>query len=87
MESSTRYFLPPAGSLPLLGARGTGKTTWLRQTWPDGLSNALLEPALQREYQVRPERLEGLLAGHPLAAVAVIDISSAFPRYWTLRIA
>ena len=73
MASIGRFFREPAGSFLLLGPRGTGKSTWLRARWPDALSIDLLEPATQRAYLARPERLEERLAAHPEAGVVVID--------------
>lgn len=36
-ELQSRFFEPPAGSFFLFGPRGTGKTTLLRQAFPDAL--------------------------------------------------
>lgn len=73
MASIGRIVREPAGSFLLLGPRGTGKSTWLRARWPDALSIDLLEPATQRAYLARPERLEERLAAHREAGVVVID--------------
>lgn len=73
MESSRRFLLSPDSSFFLFGPRGTGKTTWLRQTRPDAIWVDLLDPETQRLYQARPERLRELLAGRPAVLEVVID--------------
>jgi uncharacterized protein len=44
----------------LLGPRGTGKSTWLRQTFPDAVYFDLLDMAVYSELLAHPERLEAL---------------------------
>jgi hypothetical protein len=39
------------------GPRGTGKSTWLAQVFPEALRLDLLAPDVLRAYQARPERL------------------------------
>ncbi len=68
-----RFFTDPGVSFFLFGPRGTGKTTWLRQTFPDALWIDLLAPDVHRRFAARPERLRELVAGSPEAPVAVID--------------
>jgi predicted AAA+ superfamily ATPase len=68
-----RFFQPPAGSFFLFGPRGTGKSTWLRQTQPQALWLDLLDPEAQRLYQARPERLRQRLAAEPGIGTVVID--------------
>jgi predicted AAA+ superfamily ATPase len=73
MELTRRKISIPAGSFFLFGPRGTGKTTWLRQSFPDALWLDLLDPQQQRTYLARPERLREWLGGHPQARDVVID--------------
>jgi len=68
-----RFFQPPAGSFFLFGPRGTGKSTWLRQTQPHALWLDLLDPEAQRLYQARPERLRQRLAAETGIGTVVID--------------
>ena len=68
-----RQFRPKKGSFFLFGPRGTGKSTWLRTNLPGALGIDLLDPANQRLYQARPERLRELIAGNPQARDMVID--------------
>ena len=39
-----RFFRPPAGSYFLFGPRGTGKSTWLREEYPEALLIDLIDP-------------------------------------------
>lgn len=73
MESSTRFLKAPASSFLLLGPRGTGKSTWLRQHWPRSLVLDLLDPPTARSLQARPERLGELIDARPDVEVVVID--------------
>ncbi len=57
MELVLRHFQPPKGSFFLFGPRGTGKSTWLRQTYPGAVYIDLLDPEVFRSYVARPERL------------------------------
>ena len=68
----------------MLGPRGTGKSTWLRDRLPDALYLDLLEPALHRSLSARPERLRDLLAGSPGKATVVIDEIQRVPELLTV---
>jgi len=63
----------PRQSFFLFGPRGTGKSTWLRQVFPNALYIDLLDQESFRTYLARPERLGELLAGNPGARTVVID--------------
>lgn len=73
MEPYSRFLHPPAGSFFLLGPRGTGKTTWARQQFPDALTVNLLQPETFREMAARPERLRELVLGNRDRRDVVID--------------
>jgi predicted AAA+ superfamily ATPase len=73
MAAAERFFEALAASFFLFGPRGTGKSTWSRMAFPGALSLDLLDPAAQRLYQARPERLRELIAGNPRAREVVID--------------
>ena len=73
MEPHSRFLHPPAGSFFLLGPRGTGKTTWARQHFPDALTVNLLQPETFRELAARPERLRELVLGNRDRRDVVID--------------
>ena len=84
MEFRSRFFDVPAQSCFLFGPRGTGKSTWLRHRLPDALFLDLLEPALHRSLNARPERLRELLAGSPGAKAVVIDEIQRIPELLTV---
>ena len=73
MEFVGRFLQTPGQSCFLLGPRGTGKSTWLRDQLPDALYLDLLDPALHRSLTARPERLRELLAGSPGVRTVMID--------------
>ena len=50
-----RFLQPPARSFFLFGPRGTGKSTWLQQQFPNALRLDLLAPEVLRAYQARPD--------------------------------
>lgn len=64
MTSTVRFLQEKAGSFFLFGPRGTGKSTWLKATYPNALSFDLLDPVLRREFLSHPEYLKERLAGH-----------------------
>ncbi len=68
-----RFFQPPSTHYFLFGPRGTGKSTWLRETYADALWVDLLRPEVHRQYAARPERLRELVAGNPDRPVVVVD--------------
>jgi len=46
-----------SGSYFLFGPRGTGKTTWLEERFPDAVRISLLDSAIKRDLRAYPERL------------------------------
>lgn len=55
----SRLIKPPARkSFFLFGPRGTGKTTWIKQTFPNALYFDLLDPEIYNDFLARPEHLE-----------------------------
>ncbi len=62
-QAVTRLLSPPRESFFLYGPRGTGKSTWLRQTFPQALFIDLLAAETHRSLLARPERLESLIDG------------------------
>lgn len=73
MEFIRRIFDPPRSHFFLLGPRGTGKSLWTREQFPDSLVVDLLDPATLRELVARPERLQELVEGNPDSSQVVID--------------
>lgn len=80
MELENRFFQAPAGSFFLFGPRGTGKTTWLRQAFPQGLVLDLLEPGLARELAARPERLRDVVEAGRTDLPVIIDEVQRIPE-------
>jgi predicted AAA+ superfamily ATPase len=55
----SRLLKPPARkSFFLFGPRGTGKTTWVRQTFPGALYYDLLDPEIYHDFLANPQHLE-----------------------------
>jgi len=77
MEKLTRFLRPPDHSFFLFGPRGTGKTTWLRQTFPDALVVDLLKPVDFRTLSARPERLAEMVLGFPGEVVVLDEVQRA----------
>jgi len=73
LATVSRFFQAPSTHYFLFGPRGTGKSTWLRETYRDALWIDLLKPEILREYVARPERLREIVAGNPSREVVVID--------------
>ena len=80
MTIAPRFFDMPEGSFFLLGPRGTGKTTLLRQRLPDALWINLLQPDTYRSMEARPERLRDLVLGDHRRRDVVIDEVQRVPE-------
>lgn len=57
MKIIKRFFVPAKKSYFIFGPRGTGKSTWLKQHYPDAFIIDLLNPGILRQYHAYPERL------------------------------
>ncbi|HFQ81278.1 MAG TPA: ATP-binding protein [Desulfobacterales bacterium] len=79
MELVTRFFSRSRQSFFLFGPRGTGKSTWLRQHYPDAVMIDLLAPEVYREYTARPERLREIAAGAE-GKIIIIDEVQKIPE-------
>ena len=80
MELLRRFLQPPQQSFFLFGPRGTGKSTWLRQTLPDAMVLDLLQPDLVRELMAKPERLTNLVRGSVAGSTVVLDEIQRVPE-------
>jgi uncharacterized protein len=80
MEFVPRFFEPGPDHFFLLGPRGTGKTLWTRQRFPDALGIDLLDPALHRELAARPERLREMVDANPGRSQVVVDEVQKLPE-------
>jgi predicted AAA+ superfamily ATPase len=79
-----RFARPPAGHFFLFGPRGTGKSTWLRHTFPDALHIDLLDPANERALTARPESLRERIAALPAPRVVIVDEVQRAPGVLTV---
>ena len=61
------------GSYFLFGPRGTGKTTWLEERFPNALRISLLDSALRRELRAFPERLRNYIGFDAKEMTVIID--------------
>jgi len=68
-----RFFKLPSKSCFIIGPRGTGKSTWLRENLVGALRVDLLDPEQQRLMGARPERLLELVRGWRDTPDVVID--------------
>ena len=68
-----RKFTSPNKSFFLFGARGTGKSTFLKNNYPDALWIDLLLPNEFRTYSAKPERIIELINGNPDKKTIIID--------------
>jgi predicted AAA+ superfamily ATPase len=73
MELISRLFTAPRDSFFLFGPRGTGKSTWLRQNYPEAVCVDLLDPETYRTCLARPERLSEIVEGNAEARAVVVD--------------
>lgn len=63
----------PKGSFFLFGPRGTGKTVWLGQQFPDAFTVNLLEADVRRALTARPESLAEIVEANSDKTTFVID--------------
>lgn len=73
LETTPRFFRPPAASFFLFGPRGTGKSTWARGAYPDALWVDLLHPDVLHTFAARPELLRERIQAEPKTRTVVID--------------
>jgi predicted AAA+ superfamily ATPase len=65
---------PGRESFFLFGPRGTGKSTWLRHTFPKAVVLDLLDLGVYTELMAHPDRLEGLLAPQRPSLIVLDEI-------------
>ncbi len=63
----------PAGSFFLFGPRGTGKTVWLAQQFPEAYTVNLLEADTRRSLTAHPESLKDIIDANADKTIFVID--------------
>ena len=74
MELINRFLEAPEGSFFLFGPRGTGKTTWLRESFPKALFIDLLKPDVHRTLSARPERIAEMVEGSAHKIVVLDEV-------------
>ena len=79
-----RFRADPGGHFFLFGPRGTGKSTWLRATFPRATWIDLLDPAQERTLGARPEHLRHLVEAAPARSVIVVDEVQRAPAVLTV---
>jgi predicted AAA+ superfamily ATPase len=80
MDTVIRLFNLPKGSFFLFGPRGTGKSTFVRQHFPQALHIDLLDPERLRSLSAQPERLRELVEARPSPGCVVIDEVQRVPE-------
>ena len=85
MQLIKRFFSPPKQSYFLFGPRGTGKSTLIRQLYPQALWIDFLLPDLERKYYAHPEYILDVLNGQPTnnSKIVVIDEVQRVPNVLT----
>ena len=76
MESVTRFFKKKTKNYFIFGPRGTGKSTWLKQTYhaTHTVLINLLEPEQYRLYKAYPERLREVVHASPSHTFIIDEI-------------
>ncbi|MDA8180483.1 MAG: ATP-binding protein [Desulfobacteria bacterium] len=74
-----RLLFPPKGSFFLFGPRGTGKSTWLRTTFPSAHTIDLLDESLYQSLLADIGRFAGELRAVPKGTVVVVDEIQRIP--------
>jgi len=68
-----RFFKAPTESFFIFGPRGTGKSTWLKNTFPDAYIIDLLDDEVYRNYISHPARIKQVVKANPNTKRFVID--------------
>jgi predicted AAA+ superfamily ATPase len=69
-----RYFIPPNQSYFLFGPRGTGKSTWLKEHYPEAFWIDLLDPEAFRYFAAGPERLTNILSEQTQKSIVIDEV-------------
>jgi predicted AAA+ superfamily ATPase len=80
MEKINRFFKPRKQSFFLFGPRGTGKSTFIKDTYSESLYIDLLLPDVFRNYSAHPERLREAVYAHEEKKVVVLDEIQKVPQ-------
>lgn len=80
MEKIRRIIKFDRQSFFLLGPRGTGKSTLIKEVFPNSLYIDLLLPDIFRNYIAKPERLKELVYAHKDKRIVIIDEIQKVPQ-------
>ena len=80
MNIVKRYIPPCDGHFFLLGPRGTGKSTWIKEVFSNAVTIDLLKPDVFRTLQARPEGLADIVKGNARARRFVVDEVQKVPE-------
>ena len=80
MKAIIRSISAAKGSFFLFGPRGTGKSVWLKDQFPDALTISLLNVAKRREMLANPQLLRSLIEGAGNVTDIVIDEIQRVPE-------
>lgn len=75
-----RKMNPPRESYFLLGPRGTGKSTWLRQEYPEAVRIDLLLGEEERRFSAYPEKIRDVAFSIPEGGTLILDEIQRVPR-------
>jgi predicted AAA+ superfamily ATPase len=79
-----RILKPPKQPFFLFGPRGTGKSTWVKNCFPNAVHVDLLNDGVYQEYSASPNRLLALVRGYPPQTPIVIDEVQKIPALLSL---
>lgn len=80
MKYIPRSIHPPKESFFLFGPRGTGKSTWLLEAYPNSLRLDLLDREVERRFLAKPERLLDFVTHLKEGEVCIIDEVQRVPQ-------
>lgn len=80
MQYIPRKMIAPKESFFLFGPRGTGKSTWLKRTYPKSLRIDLLDREIERSLLAKPERLLKMISPLKEGDVCILDEIQRVPE-------
>ena len=84
MKSIKRTFIAPKESFFLFGPRGTGKSTYLRDNFPNAKLIDFLDPETYRSFIGRPEILKEIVEGNSDKKIFILDEIQKIPEVLTV---
>ncbi len=68
-----RFFQAPNDNFFIFGPRGTGKSTWLKETYPNSYRIDLLDDKTYRSHIAQPDRIKQIVRANPKIQRYIID--------------